>query len=57
MCILPDAMPYESIENGKHRGITKDIMEIIKKRINLKVSLYQTKNWKESLDAIKEKKM
>ncbi|PHO13041.1 hypothetical protein CPG38_04700 [Malaciobacter marinus] len=56
MCILPDAMPYESIENGKHKGITKDIMEIIKKRINLKVSLYQTKNWKESLDAIKEKK-
>lgn len=56
MCILPDAMPYEGIKNGKHVGITEDIMKIIEKRVNLKVKLYETKSWQESLDAIKEKK-
>ena len=49
MCIDPDWMPYEKIENGKHIGISADIFKIFQSQLPIPIKLVQTKSWEESL--------
>ncbi len=50
MCVDPDWMPFEKIENGKHIGMTADFMKLFSKTIGVDIVLVRTDNWSESLD-------
>ena len=57
MCIDPQWEPFEKInEEGKHVGISADIIKLITDRLNIKIKLIPTKTWQESLDFSKNKK-
>jgi signal transduction histidine kinase/ABC-type nitrate/sulfonate/bicarbonate transport system substrate-binding protein len=55
ICIDPDWMPFEKIENGKHIGMSAEYTRIIKEKINIPINLIQTKNWSETLNFSKER--
>ena len=54
-CIDPDWMPFEKIEDNKHIGISADYVDIIKSKLNVPITLVQTKSWSESLSKAKER--
>lgn len=56
LCVDPDWMPFESIKDGKHVGIASDFFKLLQKNSSISMQLYPTKNWKESLQAAKERK-
>jgi ABC-type nitrate/sulfonate/bicarbonate transport system substrate-binding protein/signal transduction histidine kinase len=56
MCVDPNWMPYEKIENGKHIGIASDYIKLIEERINIDIELIPTKSWSQSLEYIKSRK-
>ncbi|MGB5791897.1 transporter substrate-binding domain-containing protein, partial [Poseidonibacter sp.] len=56
MCILPNALPYSAIENGKFVGFIADYIKIIEEKINIPITLVKTKTWSQSLSFIKDKK-
>jgi len=56
MCVDPDWMPFESIKNGQHIGITADIIELFKKQLPIPINLIKTENWQASLLKAKQRK-
>jgi len=57
MCVDPDWEPYEQIdEKGKHRGLAADFIQLIEKKIGKEIKLVPTKTWKESLEAIQNRR-
>jgi signal transduction histidine kinase/ABC-type nitrate/sulfonate/bicarbonate transport system substrate-binding protein len=50
MCVDPDWMPYEKIEDGKHIGIGGDYMRVVSDIIGTPLKLVVTENWSDSLD-------
>ncbi|WP_419767769.1 transporter substrate-binding domain-containing protein [Arcobacter sp.] len=56
LCVDPDWMPYEKIENHKHVGIVADYMKVFEKKIGIPLHLIETKNWTESLKYMEERK-
>ncbi len=56
MCVDPDWMPFEKIENGKHIGVSADYMDILQSKIGIPITLVPTKTWTQSLDYVKERK-
>ena len=54
-CLDPDWMPFEKIEDNKHIGISADYVDIIKSKLNVPITLVQTKSWGESLTNAKER--
>ena len=56
MCVDPDWMPFEKIENGQHIGMAADYFSIIKEKTNLNIELIKTTSWSESLDFTKQRK-
>jgi signal transduction histidine kinase/ABC-type nitrate/sulfonate/bicarbonate transport system substrate-binding protein len=54
-CIDPDWMPFEKIEDNKHIGISADYVDIIESKLNVPITLVQTKSWSESLSKAKER--
>lgn len=54
MCVDPDWAPFERIDaSGQHVGIAADLVQLVAQRVGLKVELYPTKTWEESLAASK----
>lgn len=49
MCVDPDWMPYEKIENGQHVGMSADFMRLFAKKINIPIVLVPSRSWRESL--------
>lgn len=56
MCVDPDWMPLEKIENGKYVGMSADYMEIIEKKLGIPIVLVPTKDWTESMEYAKARK-
>ena len=50
MCIDPNWMPFEKLEEDKHIGISADYFKIIEKNINVPIRVIKTKTWLESLE-------
>ena len=55
LCVDPDWMPYEKIENDKHIGIVADYMTSFQEKIGVPLHLVETKNWTESLQYIENR--
>lgn len=49
MCVDPDWMPYEKIEQGRHVGMSADFMRLFSRKINIPIVLKPSKSWLESL--------
>lgn len=56
MCVDPNWMPYEKIENGKHIGMTYDYIRLFSDRIGLPITLVPTTTWTQSLEYAKSRK-
>jgi len=57
MCVLPDWLPFEQIDNnGNHNGIGADLINIISTYIDTPIKLVQTKEWSQSLQNIRDRK-
>lgn len=56
MCIDPDWMPFEKIEDGKHIGMTSEHFKLFEKKIGIPIVMLPTKTWTESIEFAKERK-
>ena len=56
MCIDPNWMPFEKIENGKQIGLNADYFKIFENFLQTEIKLIPTKSWSESLRFAKERK-
>lgn len=55
MCVDPDWMPFERIdEHGRHEGIAADLIQLIARRVGLKIEALPVRTWEESLAASHE---
>ena len=55
MCVDPNWLPFESIEDGQHIGFAADYMDIFSKRIDTPITLVVTESWSESLARVKNR--
>ena len=56
VCVSPDSMPIETIEDSKHIGMAADFLRLIAKRSGLEMELLPTRSWSESLTFAKERR-
>jgi ABC-type nitrate/sulfonate/bicarbonate transport system substrate-binding protein/signal transduction histidine kinase/PAS domain-containing protein len=56
MCIDSNWMPYESLKDGKHYGLSKEFMDNFEEKIGIPIKLVPTKNWMESIEYAKQRK-
>ncbi len=49
MCVDPDWMPFEKIENNQHIGMSADFMNLFAKKIGITISLQASDSWMNSL--------
>ena len=56
MCVDPDWEPFEVIDKeGKHVGISADLIQLVAKRLHTPIRLIPTKTWEETLALSKSK--
>ena len=54
MCVLPDWLPYERInEEGYHEGIGHEMIQLIARRIDTRIELVPTREWGQSLENLR----
>ena len=56
MCIDPDWMPFEKLDNGRHIGIAADFIALFQQKLPIPITLLPTRSWQESLDYAKARK-
>lgn len=56
ICVDPDWMPIDKIEGGEHLGFAAEYMKLFAEMIGTPITLYQTKSWKETIEAAKTRK-
>jgi polar amino acid transport system substrate-binding protein len=56
MCVDPDWMPLEKIDNGVHIGIAADYMAIMQQFLGVPIVLVPSKRWTESIELAKARK-
>lgn len=56
VCIDPDWMPFEKLENGKHIGMSADYLSVIENKIGIPLKVVDTKTWSESIEYAKSRK-
>ncbi|MDF1875494.1 transporter substrate-binding domain-containing protein [Sulfurimonas sp. SAG-AH-194-I05] len=55
MCVDPDWMPFEKIENNVHIGIAHDYIKIISETLNIPITLVNTNSWTQSIEKAKKR--
>lgn len=56
-CIDPNWEPFEYYdEEGKHNGITKDYLDLLKSKIRIKTKLIKTSSWSQTIEYLKQRK-
>ena len=55
ICVDPDWMPYEKIENGKYIGIGSDYINLFEEKLNINFKLIETNSWQESKQKAKNR--
>jgi len=56
MCIDPEWLPFEKLEDGKHIGMSADFFKLIEKNLNVKIRVIPTDSWHESIEFAKNRK-
>ena len=56
LCVDPNWMPFEGIKDGQYIGMLADYFDLVREKTNLKIEVYPTKTWDESINAIKNRK-
>ncbi len=56
MCIDPDWMPFEKLDQGKHIGMTADYFKIFQTQLGIPIKVIQTNSWVQSLEFAKNRK-
>ncbi len=56
MCVEPNWLPYEKIENNKHIGIVAEYIHFIENVIDVKIKLIPTNSWSQTLEYAKKRK-
>ncbi|BCO08379.1 hypothetical protein GF1_07550 [Desulfolithobacter dissulfuricans] len=56
MCIDPDRMPLERMEEGHHIGIAADYVEIFQKELGIPIQLVPTTSWSQSIEFARKRK-
>lgn len=57
MCIDPSWEPLEYLnKDGIHEGFSADYMKLLEDKLNIKIKVFKTKSWSESLKAFADKK-
>ena len=56
MCVDPNWMPFEKLENGKHIGMSADYFKIISKSIGTTIKVVPTSSWSQSIEFAKKRK-
>lgn len=53
-CIDPDWYPYENLSDGRHVGISADLLTLLAQRTGLEFTLVPTRDWDETLAASRD---
>ena len=56
ICVDPNWMPIEKIENGEHVGISAEYMKLFSEKIGTPITLYPTESWEETVEAAQRRK-
>jgi len=56
MCIDPNWMPYEKLENNQHHGMISDYFKIFQKLLPIPIQLIQTSSWNQTIEYSKANK-
>jgi len=55
LCIDPNWLPFEKIENDEHIGMTAEYIKLFQKELPIPIKLINTKNWLETLEFSKRR--
>lgn len=55
ICVDPNWMPYEKIQEGKHIGMSADFIKLIEGSINIPITLIPTKTWSQTITYAKNR--
>ncbi|MGD9971224.1 MAG: diguanylate cyclase [Sulfuricurvum sp.] len=55
MCVDPDWYPFEAIWDGRHIGISADVMKTFEKQIGIPIRMVPVENWEESVEKAKRR--
>ncbi len=53
LCVGPDSIPLDSIEEGTHVGVNAEFMKLFEKLIEVPIELVVTESWNQSVDKVK----
>ncbi|MFA7084077.1 MAG: ABC transporter substrate-binding protein [Arcobacteraceae bacterium] len=56
MCIIPEAMPYSEIKNGKLEGFVSDYVKLLEKELHVKFEVVPTVSMSQTLEFLKTQK-
>ncbi len=55
MCVDPEWLPFEAIDNDVHIGMVADIFKMFEKRLGVPIRLIKTSSWEETLSHAKSR--
>ncbi|RLA77881.1 MAG: hypothetical protein DRG78_16395 [Epsilonproteobacteria bacterium] len=56
MCVDPNWLPFEKIQDSKHIGISADYFKIFREKLGVDIELVPTKSWMQSLEYAQQRK-
>lgn len=54
LCVGPDSIPLDGIENGIHVGVNAEFMALFERQIGTSIKLVPTRSWLESVEKVKK---